>query len=400
MAKRLHELRVMLVDDDPAVLDLTGQFLGQVGIVQIEKADNGLSGLHALDARSSPPDIIICDLNMPGMDGVEFIRHIGERRIPSGIILASGEDSRILSTVQSLARYHGLYVLGVMAKPIVPENLASLVRSYDSRRAPEIPREIQAITEEEFVNEIDSRLAAYFQPKVRLSDSRVYGVEALARWNHPTRGVLGPAAFVPLAEQTGKIGMLTEGILRLAVAFGGEWHKSGLDLSISVNFAVDDLNRVDLPEYVVGCTANAGLHTSRLILEVTESQIMTNLKASTETLSRLRLKGVGLSIDDFGTGYSSMEQLKRVPFTEIKVDRSFVSGAVNDSTARAILESTISLGKSLKLSVVAEGAETREDWELLAKLGCDLVQGYYVAKPMPGDEIPGWVRGWNAKQNF
>lgn len=128
-----HELRVMHVDDDPSVLDVTEQLLAQIGIERIEKANNGHSGLQLLDARSPAPDIIICDLNMPGMDGVEFIRHIGERGIPSGIILASGEDSRILSTVQSLARYHGLYVLGVMEKPIVFENLANLIHAYDSR---------------------------------------------------------------------------------------------------------------------------------------------------------------------------------------------------------------------------------------------------------------------------
>lgn len=211
--------------------------------------------------------------------------------------------------------------------------------------------------------------------------------------------MLGPAAFIPLAEKLGRIGALTDRVLGLAVAAGGQWLKQGLDLSISVNFAADDLNRVDLPEHIVAAATSAGLTASRVILELTESQVMTNLKSSTETVSRLRLKGVGLSIDDFGTGYSSMEQLKRVPFTEIKIDRSFVFGALNDATARTILESTIALGKSLKLNVVAEGAETREDWDLLSRLGCDLVQGYYVARPMPGDKIPGWVAAWNAKLN-
>jgi EAL domain-containing protein (putative c-di-GMP-specific phosphodiesterase class I) len=155
------------------------------------------------------------------------------------------------------------------------------------------------------------------------------------------------------------------------------------------------LKCLDLPEFVVATAKSTGLDPSKLTLEITESHLMGDFKESLETLARLRLKGVWLSIDDFGTGYSSMEQLKRVPFNEVKIDRCFVTGAAHDVETRAILESSIELGQRLGLVVVAEGVESREDWDLLESLGCDVAQGYFISRPLEADALPDWVRSWN-----
>jgi len=229
---------------------------------------------------------------------------------------------------------------------------------------------MQPITAQELEEGLENgALQVVFQPKISVATRELVGVEALARWRHPDRGMLGPAAFIPLAEESGKNKALTEAIFACAMAQAGEWHAAGLDLQVAVNVSVDVLDSVDLPERLVASAEAEGINPSRVIIEVTESRLMTDPRAPLEVLTRLRLKGIMLSIDDFGTGYSSMEQLKRIPFTEFKIDRGFVHGAADEPATRAILESSVALGKTLGLKVVAEGLETQEDWYLVAELG-------------------------------
>jgi EAL domain-containing protein (putative c-di-GMP-specific phosphodiesterase class I) len=386
------QLRVLLVDDDAMVLAMNRLWLERMGVRAVETALNGNEALDVLGGMAEPPDVIISDLNMPRMDGVELLRHVAERRVGAGVIISSGEEPRLLASVHQLALHHGLTVLGAMPKPLTYESLVKLLNDFAGVQSAPVPLAVARITEDEFDAGIaGDALTLLYQPKVLRADSRVVGVEALARWNHPERGLLGAAAFVPVAEETGRTGALTAAVLRQATAECGRWRAAGLDLPVSVNVSADDLGDVTLPDFASTCVADAGLFSSAVTLEVTESRIMKNLKATMETLSRLRLKGFGLSIDDFGTGYASLEQLKRAPFTEVKVDRAFVHGASTDSTSRAILESSIALGKKLKMRVVAEGAETEADWDLLGALECDVVQGYFVARPMAGKALPDWL---------
>ena len=389
-------LRFLLVDDESFVLNLTRRVLNKLGARDVAAISDGREALELIDHGDFVPDVILCDLNMPRMDGVEFIRHLGERKVTSAIVLVSGEDQRILQTAESLARSHDLYVLGAIKKPVRVQALEALLRPFDRSRTAVPVRHMEPITEDELTEGIEGdAVSLVFQPKVAVRSKQVIGVEALARWRHPTRGILGPGAFIPLAEESGRIHALTEAVFTKAMVQAGEWRAAGYDLSMAVNFCADSLRRLDLPEYLLRCAADEGVDPSRVTLEVTESRVMRDLRVSTEILTRLRMKGMGLSIDDFGTGHSSLEQLKRVPFTELKVDRAFVFGAAQDPSARAILESSITMGKSLGLNVVAEGAETQEDWDLVEKLGCDVVQGYFVSKPQPPEELPGWIDNWS-----
>jgi EAL domain-containing protein (putative c-di-GMP-specific phosphodiesterase class I) len=239
-------------------------------------------------------------------------------------------------------------------------------------------------------------LTPVFQPKVSTRDRRVLGVEALSRWNHPTRGMLGAGAFIPLAEERGHMEALTRAVLQMSLKETAAWHAEGLDLSLSVNVSVESLHRTSFPEEVIRMAQGEGLDPGKLVLEVTESRLVMDGTNALSALARFRLAGTGLSIDDYGTGYSSLAQLKRIPFTELKIDRAFVHGAADDPTARAILESSVALAKKLGLKTVAEGAETQEDWDMVSELGCDMVQGYFCARPMPGDEIPAWAGRWES----
>jgi EAL domain-containing protein (putative c-di-GMP-specific phosphodiesterase class I) len=233
-----------------------------------------------------------------------------------------------------------------------------------------------------------------FQPKVSAGNGMLNGVETFLRWRAADGGLKGPGAVIPIAEASGLINEVTEQVFQKAMVQCAAWRAAGYDFTIAVNVSMYDLDRYDFPEFIVGTAASHGVDPASIMLEVTESQIMSNVIKPLEVLSRLRLKGVGLSIDDYGTGASSMQQLKRVPFTELKIDREFVTGACEDGAARAMLTSSIGLGKDLGLQVVAEGVETEAEWRLVARRGVDLVQGYYVARPMSAAQFDAWSDDW------
>ena len=393
--KDFSEYGIWLVDDQVFVLNHTKRVLNKMGIDKIETASNGEDALRFLDNTEELPQLMICDLNMPGMDGVALLRHLGERSIKMGIIFVSGEDHRILQIAEALGKSHDLYILGSIQKPIKSEPLVKLLNNFEQDKTALSMRRIVPVTEKELLAGISGdAVELVYQPKVSISKKRLIGVEALARWRHPGRGILGPGAFIPLAEELGQIDILTDTVLRKAMDQGGKWRAEDSDIGISINYSVDSLNRLDLPEYIISVAEEQGMDPTRVTIEVTETRCMRDINSIVEILTRMRLKGLGLSIDDFGTGHSTMEQLKRIPFTELKIDRAFVYGASDDSSTRAILESSVSLGKSFDLKLVAEGAETQDDWNLVAALGCDEVQGYFVAKPMAGDDILTWKETW------
>ena len=398
-AREIEDLRVLVVDDDPRTLRLLTFLLQSIGVSQTHTAADGHEALSYLDNVPERPDVILTDLNMPGLDGVEFLRHLSMRDVVSRIVLISGENKRILDTAKTLALVHDLSVIGTLQKPIVRKTLAEMLRQCLGRGAETRRNDRGPITEEELVEGLIDRdgepVQPLYQPTVSMKTGAPVGVEALVRWTHAESGLLGPMSFVPLAERLGHTKYLTDVVTRKVMSEAAYWQRNGLDLRISINLSVTVLKCLDLPEFVISTAETTGLDPSRLTLEITESHLMDDFKESLETLARLRLKGIWLSIDDFGTGYSSMEQLKRVPFNEVKIDRCFVTGAAHDPEARAILESSIELGKRLGLVVVAEGVESREDWDLLDSMGCDVAQGYFIAHPLEANSLMDWVREWN-----
>jgi len=245
-------------------------------------------------------------------------------------------------------------------------------------------------------------LSVFYQPQADPRTSRIEGVEALVRWRHPQRGLLSPDTFIAIAEQYGLMDELTVAVFRKALGYIGEWKRQGhaLKVAMSVNITMSNLDQLNLPEVLEVVAREAGVEMSQVTLELTESGLINDLARSLEIITRLRLKGFGLSIDDFGTGYSSMEKLKQLPFTELKIDRAFVFGAARDDAARAILESSVRLGRALNMKIVAEGVETQEDWDLVVNVGCDEVQGFFAAKPMPADEFIRWKINWESQQTF
>src|SRR6185369_2408491 len=315
-------------------------------------------------------------------------------------VLISGEDERILRTAENLARAHSLNVLGILHKPVALENLKktldkNLVRTVRAAK-PLAPRSFgadelrQAIAGGELVN--------YYQPKVELASGAVAGAECLVRWRHPEHGIVFPDQFIGVAEEHGLIDGLTHAVLTAAVTQVRAWRDAGLPWRMAVNISMDNLAHVDFYDQVLAEIRQAGIAPADLILEVTESRLMNDPLASLDILTRLRLKRISLSIDDFGTGHSSLAQLRDIPFDEFKIDRSFVHGANDNDTLRAIFDASHHVARQLGMKTVAEGVEDREDWEFLRTCGCDMAQGYFIARPMPAEELAGWLAGWEMRR--
>ncbi|MCE4553871.1 putative bifunctional diguanylate cyclase/phosphodiesterase [Roseateles cellulosilyticus] len=240
----------------------------------------------------------------------------------------------------------------------------------------------------------NDELRLYLQPKIDLHRGRVVGAEALVRWEHPVRGLVPPMQFIPFAEQTGFIRLLSAWMLSGAARFSQQAREAGLDLRLSVNLSTRDLMDQELPAKIEALLSPLQVPAESLCLEITESTIMDDPERALSTLEHLHAMGLKLSIDDFGTGYSSLAYLKRLPVDELKIDRSFIMAMERDLDDARIVRSTIELAHNLGLTVVAEGLETLKAWAVLARLGCDEGQGYFVSKPMPQEQFIAWARAW------
>ncbi|GIL05983.1 MAG: transcriptional regulator [Betaproteobacteria bacterium] len=390
---------VLVVDDDPFALKLFARQLALVGIDAVHTCTGAEAALAELGRPEADFDALICDLNMPGMDGVQFLRHLARMRYRGGLVLVSGEDERILQSVSRLARAHKLNLLGALRKPVALERLRHLLDSAPTIQRHSVLRPVRKTYDAAEIERaiFDGQLFNQYQPKVNLADAEVTGVEALVRWRHPEDGLVYPDQFIADAEAGGLIDALARAVLANGLADVRRWQDEGLALQLSVNVSMDNLVALDFPDRLVREAEAAGVAVDRLVLEVTESQAMRDPTALLDIATRLRLKRIGLSIDDFGTGYSSLAQLRELPFDELKLDRSFVHGAAQDASLRAILEANLGMAKQLGLRTVAEGVEDRDDWDCLRALGCDLAQGWFVARPMPANEVPNWLRAWRAR---
>lgn len=388
-------IKILVLDDDPLVLKLLARMLESLGYTSVSTCDSGNAALKLMDNPNDIPDLILLDINMPEMDGLEFVRRLVERSYAGGIILVSAEDERLQQAAEKLVQAHRVKVLGHLNKPPSREALAGLIGKWVTPQ-PAKPRTVGKIYSVDEVRAAiaNGELVNYYQPKVDVATGHVIGAEALVRWRHPVDGLVFPDQFIGVAEEHGLIDDLTRVVLTLAVGQIKSWQETGLMLQVAINLSMDNLRSPGFLEEVAGITARAGVPPQMVELEVTESRLMGDLRASLEILSRLRLKRFRLSLDDFGTGNSSLAQLRDLPFDELKIDRSFVHGAWDNEKLRMIFEHSLNLANQLGMAVVAEGVEDRADWDFVRKTACNVAQGYFIAEPMPAADLPGWIRSW------
>ena len=395
MRSMLSDKSVLVVDDEPFVLETTAFILRRLGFEAVYTAERVQQAIEYIDSDHASISLLLCDLNMPDVDGVELLRLLAERGFEGDIVLFSGEDKRTLKMAESLAKARNLSVLGAVSKPLQVDELSQLLTKRGKILRKSNRPATQMVAKERLVRAIeDEELEPWFQPKVEIASKRVVGVEALVRWPNSEEGMIFPDAFIPVAEEHDLIDALTFLVLKKSAAMQAEWQKLGLNLKIAVNVSMDSLYELSFPERVASYLSDHNVDPSSFQLEVTESRLMEDLVTPLDNLLRLRLKKISLSIDDFGTGHSNLSQLRDLPFDELKLDRSFVQGAATDERTRALLESSVEIAKKLDMEIIVEGVETLEEWQRVEVLGCEVVQGYFVSRPIPGADIPAWVEQW------
>ncbi|MFM9883896.1 MAG: EAL domain-containing protein [Burkholderiales bacterium] len=390
-------LRVLIVDDDVVARRLAVGILRSCGIDHTIEAADGFKALTYLRQSIEPIDLVISDLEMDGMDGIQFLAELADQCPNAAIVLVSAMHRSVLAAVEELARNTGLRVLGAIEKPLERERMHALLEGLKSGQPIQAPEEIlESFSHEEIHDALtDHQIVLFYQPKVDLRDGRLIGAEALARWRHPRRGIIPPMSFIPAAEKSGLINELTWKMLESGLRTAADWGNAGLDISVSINITVGFLEEFAVTENIIALTSRLNVLPDRIVLELTESMNATDIVPVIGNLARLRMRGFGLAIDDFGTGYANMQQLSLIPFNELKVDQSFIKGAVSQPDVRAILESSLELGRRLRLQTTAEGIETVDELAMLRTIGCDTAQGFLIAQPMEESAFCAWANEWN-----
>jgi EAL domain-containing protein (putative c-di-GMP-specific phosphodiesterase class I)/AmiR/NasT family two-component response regulator len=390
----ISKLSVLVTDDSLTQREYTKALCHELGVESLFDAANGVDALQFLDKKKV--NVIVIDLEMPIMDGVELIRSIAQKKINSSVIILSAKDPILISSVGTMAEADGLNVLGTFQKPLLLDALeCSLLRFIQDEKEAATPKKNSGVevTAVELGQALaNNQLTLAFQPKVTLQGFILRGVEALARWPHPTKGMISPASFIQLAERHGMIDLLTRHLLEQALQQKKIWQQQGLRFHLAFNLSPLSLADADMVDWICKLAEQYDVPTSEIILEITENALLGELASAIRTLARLRLKGFRIAIDDYGTGFANAQQLSRVPATELKIDRSLVDRVATRPQQRTILASTISLAKNLNLSTVAEGVETEEDFKILLELGVDQVQGYYVSRPLFPDDLLNWIK--------
>ncbi len=380
-------MRLLIVDDEEDICDLIAEISERHGF-DTRTTSNAENVGQILSEFAC--DVIMLDLMMPGTDGVELLRLLSEKAKNAKLCLISGSDARVLNGARRLASAHGLNVVEALEKPLSIQTLHSFFDSVtESGKDPKLENHALAIANGEFI--------LYYQPIIELSSRRIKGVEALARWKHPDRGILLPDTFLRQISDEGLMQDLTQFVVKTAVQQIASLHQAGEKLTMALNVTASTLLDLSLPDQISDVCKKYGVPPAYLILEVTETEAMRDVTRTMDVLLRMRLRNIGVAIDDFGTGHSSLRELQRMPFSELKIDKSFVTDAPNNKDCEVIMNSIINLGHNLGLKVIAEGIEDERTWTLLQEKGCDYGQGYFIGHPMSASDLGAWLETWHKK---
>jgi EAL domain-containing protein (putative c-di-GMP-specific phosphodiesterase class I)/ActR/RegA family two-component response regulator len=378
-------MRVLVFDDDAAIGRSVARAATMAGLRAVAVTD---AKAFEMSFQSAVPQVVLLDLQLGDTDGIAQLRQLSAWRYAGKLVLMSGFDARVLGAAEALARNLGLKVETALEKPLRLADLEHLFERLSSTgQPPSAARLRDAIVHNEMILE--------FQPVVTREPRKLEKLEALIRWNHPIAGRIAPAEFLPVAENdTETIDRLTDWVLGASVNAWQDMARRGVKVALGVNISTRNLHDLALPDRIGQMLRSGGMPPGQLAIEVTESAAFSDSERTLDILTRIRLKGMRLSIDDFGTGFSSLKLLRQIPFTEIKIDRSFVKDLTQSRDSRAIVKSIIDLAAHMELGCVAEGVETEETATLLENLGVRHLQGFLIARPMPIEAVPTWLAAW------
>ncbi len=389
--------RILVIDDDEAVCSIVSALAKTMGFECVS------TGNAAAFPELATPDtsLILLDLMMPGMDGIEVLRLLGEHRAPARILLMSGIDRRVLETAEKLAQSLGLHVVGHLHKPVPLSKLRALLETLanDELPAPTEDPQPQAPPDDDLRLALErNQFVNYYQPQISVATGMVTGLEALARWRHPELGLIPPGSFIERIEALGLIDELCWHTAELALSELKQFNTGvSAPLRMSLNVSILSLHDLTFPEHLLELAARFGIPPGCIVIEVTESGLARQVSHTLDVLTRLRMKGFQLSIDDFGAGYAMMQQLQNVPATELKIDKSIVERMHVNPSERIMAEKVIEMGHALDMEVMAEGVALREQFDLLRAMGCDGAQGFLTSRPLPPGAVPGWLAEFAAR---
>ncbi len=383
----------LVIDDDPVLCEISKSYLKALGVPRVEVASDGRHALAVLSIAGEPADFVLCDLNMPELDGIQLLGRLSEAGFTGRIGIVSGEDASVIETARKVAEAHGLNVAGIIKKPLRRSALERLLEAPahcgTEKQLGHFPLPDAAMLKDAIRR---NEIKPFYLPTIDVRTGAICSVEALARWQHPQAGIVEPGKFIANAEQTGMISDITDAIMGHSFADVGAWRRQGIDVGVAINLSAQALDDPALPDRLAGRVAEHGLPPQAVTLEITERVVLQSTATEMEVLARLRIKGFKLAIDDFGTGFSNIEQLRRFPYSILKVDRAFVHNARNDRFSAAGLKASVMLGRELNMSIIAEGVEDAPDWQFATDHRVDHVQGFWISKPMPGDAFVDWYR--------
>ncbi|MEM7068683.1 MAG: EAL domain-containing response regulator [Pseudomonadota bacterium] len=375
---------VLLVDDDPTQIAILSAYFGAAGVSNIHSAGDPAAALEILSMNRGAIDLIVSDLQMPRMDGLEFLRHLRSLNFSGKLAIFSGVGNDLLIHAGRLAKMHNLNLIGQLNKPISKDALDSVFLNFERKEVLETsPSEKVIVTQEEFSHALyNGEIRPFYQPKVDVLTGRIIGAESLARWDKPGAGLVAPTHFVEFAEKNGRIDDLTFQLYKQVLTDVQTFIRHDENHKLAINLSPAMLHNVSLPDRLQGLMKEAGISAKNISFEVTENSIL-NLDTTTlEVLSRLRIHGFAVAIDDFGTGSSNIQTLRDFPYSELKVDRSFVTRAYENEFSAQTISAAVSFAKQMNMHTVAEGVEDEAEWEFVKRAGIDQVQGFMVSKAL------------------
>jgi len=395
--------RLLILDDELPIGRLLVRVARAIGWQGASTAS--VAEFQAL-VRAAHPDVILLDLHLGAADGIEQLRFLHAERYRGSIVLMSGFADRVLDAARRLGMSLGLVVVAVIQKPATVEQIRAVLGSIQGDRrddlaalAPSerVPPSCEQLSAARLGQAVaDGELRLTFQPIVGGVSRTVEKLEALARWHHPERGVVMPDEFIPLGEQdVDVIDRLTLWVVRTAIEQSKLLRRLAFPATIAVNLSAKNLRSLDFPDQIAALVADLGASPADLTLEITESAATEDPNVTIDILTRLRLKGFGLAMDDFGTGFSSLKALLNSPFSELKIDKSFVANALTSREARVVVKQVARLARDLGLKTVAEGVETQSVVDQMLEFGVDSIQGYHISRPLQADQLPAWLADWS-----